>query len=143
MIMKRSYVNLERIISKGVEPVEKVCMTIEITKYLAIAELSMVKKDGQEYKREYSMSREKESMNLTYLKTLIMGLRELKRPVELEIHIPQGYLNIGLNSLSKWKSNGYIKEDGTEIRHNELWQQADELLSNHKISIKLKEGKIR
>lgn len=143
MIMKRSYVNLERIISKGVEPVEKVCMTIEITKYLAIAELSMVKKDGQEYKREYSMSREKESMNLTYLKTLIMGLRELKRPVELEIHIPQGYLNIGLNSLSKWKSNGYIKEDGTEIRHNELWQQADELLSKHQLSIKLKEGKIR
>ena len=116
----------------------KVDMRIELTRYLIITELSMTLKNGQPYSREYSMAREKESMNRTYLKALILGLEQLKCPVDLDIHIPQGYLNIGLNSLNKWKENGYKKDDGSEIRHSDLWQQADKLMEPHNINIVLK-----
>ena len=111
---------------------KQVELRVEISRYLVIASLRLPERD---ISREHEVQREKESMNASSVKGLIIGLKHITEPVELNIIVQPGYLQLGLNSLSKWQQDNYIKADGTEVRHKELWIEAAELLEQHKWKI--------
>ena len=107
-------------------------LRVEVSRYIVIAQLRL---PARNITREHEFQREKESANASSVKGLILGLKHITEPVELDIVIQPGYLTIGLNALSKWQQDSYIKPDGTEVRHKELWMQAAELLEQHKWKI--------
>ena len=107
-------------------------LRVEISRYIVVASLRLPERD---ISREHELQREKESMNASSVKGLILGLEHITEPVELDIITSPGYLTIGLNALEKWQQDNYIKPDGTAVRHKELWMKAAELLEQHKWKI--------
>ncbi len=107
-------------------------LRVEVSRYIVISHLRLPKRN---ITRTHELQREKESMNASSVKGLILGLKHITEPVELDIITQPGYLTVGLNALDKWKQDNYIKPDGTEVRHKELWMQAAELLEQHKWKI--------
>ena len=107
-------------------------LRVEVSRYIVIASFRLLERN---ISREHELQREKESMNASSVKGLILGLKHITEPVELDIITSPGYLTVGINALEKWQQDNYIKADGTEIRHKELWIQVAELLEQHKWQI--------
>ena len=119
---------------------KKVTMEIEICRYIAVSILS-TEINGKVISRPHSIHREKEPINLTYIKILKHGLSKLREAVELTIVIPPGYLSVSLQSLEKWNENGYITGKGTKVKYSDDWQEIHNMLSEciYKVEIKEKE----
>lgn len=116
----------------------KVKIEIEICRYIAVAELSTEVK-GKIISRPHSIHKEKEPINLTYIKILKHSLEHLTESVELTILVPPGYLYSSLQALEKWHKNGYITGKGTEVKYAEKWKTIHNMLSEHIYKVKIKE----
>ena len=116
----------------------KVKLKITIERYIAVAELSTEVK-GKVKSIPHGINREKEPINLTYIKILKHGLEHLTESVELTILVPPGYLYSSLQALEKWHKNGYITGKGTEVKYAEKWKAIHDILSEHIYKVKIKE----
>ena len=75
------------------------------------------------------------------LKALIKALGILQAPCLLTIYTDMDHLIAAYqkNWIQTWKENGWQKAGGKELKNNELWKRAAELLSDHSIKF-VKEG---
>ena len=55
----------------------------------------------------------------------------------ITIHTDSYYLVGNHKKLQQWKENGWKKQDGTEARNADLWQQIMDLESQHKVKYQL------
>src|SRR5262245_12043351 len=75
--------------------------------------------------------------NRMELMAVIRGLSALKRPCRVELITDSQYVAKGLSDwMPKWKSRGWRRGTGRrsgEVKNIELWQQLDQLLSQHSV----------
>ena len=71
----------------------------------------------------------------------IEGLRALREPCEVTLHSDSRYLvdAINLGWLSGWKAAGWKRGKET-LKNPDLWQQLDELLSRHEVTMNWVKG---
>lgn len=113
-------------------------MEITMQRYIAYADLS-TEIDGKIKSRHHEIQREKEPINLTYIKILKHGLEHLTECVELTITVPPGYLSSSLQALEKWNENGYMTGKGTEVKYAEEWKTIHNMLSECIYEVEIKE----
>ena len=75
--------------------------------------------------------------NRMELTAVVMGLRALKRPSDVELFTDSVYVGKGMSEwMPKWKANGWRRREGkkwAEVKNVDLWQQLDELLAEHQV----------
>lgn len=113
-------------------------MEIVMGKYVASVNLSTEIK-GEIRSIPHGINREKEPINLTYIKILKHGLEHLTECVELTIIVPPGYLSSSLKALEKWNENGYMTGKGTEVKYAEEWKTIHNMLSECIYEVEIKE----
>ena len=67
----------------------------------------------------------------------VAALKIVIRPAMITIHTDSYYLVGNHKKLQKWKDNGWKKQDGTEARNADLWQQIMDLESQHEVKYQL------
>lgn len=116
---------------------QKVTLEVEVEKYISIVTLS-VKKNGRIIKRSYQVVRNNDSLNLAYVKCIKEGLRHIIEPVQLIFELKAGYITISLQSVKKWRKNGFLNKSGKEIKYAKEWKEIAEMLSIHEYEIEFK-----
>lgn len=117
---------------------QQVVFQIETSKYIATAILSVKLKNGKVESRAYQIQRKSESVNLIGIMALSEGLKHLIRPVELIFYVSPGYISISLESIEKWRGNGFKNKKGEEIKYAEIWKEIAAELEKHEVKIKIK-----
>jgi ribonuclease HI len=86
-------------------------------------------------KREMSGSSPKTTNNRMELTAAIEGLRALKEPVEVEVVTDSEYLKNGITQwIHGWKRNGWKTSAKKPVVNQDLWEQLDQLVAQHKVS---------
>ena len=67
----------------------------------------------------------------------IAALKRMIRPAMLTIHSDCHYLANGHGKIAVWKSAGWKRENGQDLKNVELWQQLEELLQLHAVRFKV------
>ncbi len=116
---------------------QKVTLEVEVEKYISIVMLS-VERNGRVIKRSYQVVRNNDSLNLAYVKCIKEGLRHIIEPVHLIFKLKAGYITVSLQSVEKWRKNGFLNKSGKEIKYAKEWKTIAELLSIHKYEIEFK-----
>lgn len=116
---------------------QKVTLEVEVEKYISIVTLS-VKRNGRIIKRSYQVVRNNDSLNLAYVKCIKEGLRHIIEPVHLIFKLKAGYTTISLQSVEKWRKNGFLNKTGKEIKYAKEWSEIADMLSTHEYEIKFK-----
>lgn len=66
---------------------------------------------------------------------IIKALAALKKSCDVEIYSDSKYVIDGINSwIINWKRNNWRNSKKQAVKNIELWQQMDELVSQHKIN---------
>lgn len=81
---------------------------------------------------------EKETTNNRMeLTAVIMGLKALKEPCEVQLFSDSKYVCDGLSKgwAKSWKKNNWKKKDGKTALNIDLWEQLLELCETHSLSI--------
>lgn len=77
--------------------------------------------------------------NRMELAAVIEGLASLNRRCRVKLVTDSQYVAKGIESwLSKWKSNGWKRNEGgrfVPVRNVDLWQRLDELLAEHEVRV--------
>ncbi len=75
--------------------------------------------------------------NQMELQAVISGLEALQRRSSVEVVTDSSYVSKGSSEwLPGWKRNGWRRREGTQwkpVKNVELWQQLDQLLSQHDV----------
>jgi len=75
------------------------------------------------------------SANRMHLAGAVAALAELKRPVRIHLYTASDYLKDGATSwIGGWKDRGWTTREGRPVRHRELWQRLEKLLSRHTVT---------
>ena len=73
--------------------------------------------------------------NRMELMAAIAALSALKRRSHVELYTDSAYVKNGISQwIHGWKRNGWKTADKKSVKNAELWQQLDELRSQHEIS---------
>jgi len=73
--------------------------------------------------------------NRMELMAVIQALRALKRRCSVVIHTDSQYVQKGMTEwLPNWKRRGWRTADKKPVKNADLWQQLDELVSEHELS---------
>lgn len=91
--------------------------------------------------KEYSGYVESTTNNRMELTAVIMGLKMLKEPVELNIYSDSAYTvnAFQLGWIDGWILNGWRNANKKSVQNIDLWQELLELIKSHKITwIKVK-----
>ena len=73
--------------------------------------------------------------NRMELTAVIEGLRALKRPVSVTLHVDSQYVMQGVTSwMAGWKRNGWMTRDKKPVKNQELWQELDAELARHQVT---------
>ena len=89
--------------------------------------------DGQT--RELSGGTAETTNNQMELTAVIKGLEALKRPVPLHIVTDSKYVMQGVTQWMKgWKRNGWQTANKKPVANRALWEQLDNLLTDHSVS---------
>jgi ribonuclease HI len=79
--------------------------------------------------------------NRMELTAAIEGLAALKRPCQVELITDSEYVGKGIRDwMPRWKAQGWRRKEGKTFKpvvNLDLWQQLDELLSRHRVTITL------
>lgn len=116
---------------------QRVTLEVEVEKYISIVTLS-VKRESKAIKRSYQVVRNNDSLNLAYVKCIKEGLRHIIEPVKLIFKLKAGYITISLQSVEKWKKNGFLNKSGKVIKYAKEWREIAEMLSIHEYEIEFK-----
>lgn len=73
--------------------------------------------------------------NRMELNAVIQGLRALKRPCRVTLHVDSTYVMNGLQKwLPNWKRNGWRTGDKKPVKNQELWQALDTEVQRHHVT---------
>ncbi|ADG74090.1 ribonuclease H [Cellulomonas flavigena DSM 20109] len=73
--------------------------------------------------------------NRMELSAVIEGLRALKRPCRVTLHVDSTYVMNGLQKwLPNWKRNGWRTGDKKPVKNQELWQALDTEVQRHHVT---------
>jgi ribonuclease HI len=73
--------------------------------------------------------------NRMELMAAIQGLSALTRSCQVDLYTDSQYLRQGMMSwLNSWKKNGWRTSKKEAVKNMDLWQQLDELASNHRVT---------
>lgn len=116
---------------------QKVTLEVEVEKYISIVTLS-VKRESRVIRRSYQVVRNNDSLNLAYVKCIKEGLKHIIEPVNLIFKLKAGYITISLQSVEKWRKNGFLNKSGKEIKYAKEWKEIAEMLSIHEYEVEFK-----
>ena len=87
-------------------------------------------------KKEYSGGEKDTTNNRMELMAVIVGLKKLKEPVELDIYSDSAYVvNAFLeNWIENWINNNWKNSQKKPVSNIDLWKELLELLSPHKVT---------
>lgn len=87
-------------------------------------------------KKEYSGFAENTTNNRMELTAVIMGLKMLKEPVEIDIYSDSAYtVNAFLEGwIENWINNNWHTAGKKPVQNVELWQELLELIQPHKVT---------
>lgn len=91
--------------------------------------------------KEMSGYEDETTNNRMEITAVVMGLKALKYPCEVEIYSDSAYV---VNAFSEgwiygWKKKGWKKADGKDVLNRDLWEELDGLCHIHKTTfIKVK-----
>lgn len=93
---------------------------------------------GHEKKANGSVCLENATNKEAVLTALRDALKRFIKPCTITLRIGNPWVRaqIARGNLEKWKENGYLKSDGTEIAYRKLWEEIAGLLSAHEIKMK-------
>lgn len=73
--------------------------------------------------------------NRMELSAVIFGLQALSRSVEVTVITDSQYVKNGMQQwIHSWKRNGWRTAARKPVKNVDLWQQLDELVTQHKVS---------
>ena len=73
--------------------------------------------------------------NRMELSAVIEGLRALKRPCLITLHVDSTYVMNGLTKwLPGWKRNGWLTGDKKPVKNKELWQALEVEVERHHVT---------
>ena len=73
--------------------------------------------------------------NRMELTAVIEGLRALKRPCAVQLHVDSVYVMNGMKTwIHGWKRNGWRTSDKKPVKNAELWQALDEQVVRHDVT---------
>jgi ribonuclease HI len=85
-------------------------------------------------RREKSGAELETTNNRMELQAVIEGLSALTRPSSVDLYSDSQYVLKGLREwMAGWKQKGWRTADKKPVKNRELWEQLDELKSNHEI----------
>lgn len=89
-----------------------------------------------EHKREYSGGEKETTNNRMELTAVIVGLKKLKYPCEVDVYSDSAYT---VNAFTEgwiyaWKKNGWKKADGKSVLNTDLWEELLALTHVHKVA---------
>ena len=69
------------------------------------------------------------------LTAAIEGLKALKKPVSVELYTDSKYVQQGITKwIEGWKKNGWKTAARKPVKNQDLWQQLDQMMSQHKVT---------
>jgi ribonuclease HI len=87
-----------------------------------------------DHEREISGAEPHTTNNRMELTAVIRALQALKRPVRAQIYTDSEYVRRGITEwVAAWKTRGWRTADRKPVKNQDLWQQLDELVRNHRI----------
>jgi len=73
--------------------------------------------------------------NKMELTAVIEGLRALKEPCDVTLHVDSTYVMQGVKTwMAGWKRNGWRTADKKPVKNQELWQALDAEVTRHHIT---------
>ncbi len=73
--------------------------------------------------------------NKMELTAVIEGLRALKEPCDVTLHVDSTYVMQGVKAwMAGWKRNGWRTADKKPVKNQELWQALDTEVARHHIT---------
>lgn len=73
--------------------------------------------------------------NRMELTAVIEGLRALKRPCVVTLHVDSTYVMQGMQKwLAGWKRNGWMTGEKKPVKNKELWQALDVEVARHTVT---------
>ena len=67
----------------------------------------------------------------------VAALQRMIRPAMITIHTDSHYLANGHGKMAVWKSDGWKRGNGQELKNADLWQQLERLVQPHAIRFKV------
>jgi ribonuclease HI len=73
--------------------------------------------------------------NRMELKSVVEGLRALKRPCRVRVHLDSSYVKNAFTNgwLDRWQRNGWTTSGKQAVKNRELWQELLAEVSRHEI----------
>jgi ribonuclease HI len=72
--------------------------------------------------------------NRMELMAVLMSLKELKKPCEIDLYTDSTYVKNGMTSwIFNWQKNNWRTADKKPVKNADLWQEIFELSKNHQI----------
>ena len=67
----------------------------------------------------------------------VAALQRMIRPAMITIHTDSHYLANGHGKMTLWKSEGWKRGNGQELKNADLWQQLERLLQPYAVRFKV------
>ncbi len=73
--------------------------------------------------------------NRMELTSVIHGLRALKRPCRVRVHVDSSYVKNAFTNgwLTRWQRNGWVSSEKQPVKNRELWQELLVAVARHEI----------
>jgi ribonuclease HI len=88
-----------------------------------------------EHERVLSGGEPATTNNRMELTSVVEGLRALKRPCRVRVHLDSSYVKNAFTNgwLARWQRNGWTTSDKQPVKNRELWQELAAEASRHAI----------
>ena len=94
------------------------------------------------HRKELSGGEKNTTNNRMELTAVIMGLKVLKEPCNVELWSDSKYVVDAIEKswLDKWKRNNWMRNAKSKILNPDLWKELDKLLSVHNVKFRWVKG---
>ena len=87
-----------------------------------------------DHERELKGGEPHTTNNRMELTAAIAALEALKRPCTVDLYTDSQYLRSGITTwIATWKRNGWRTAERKPVKNVDLWQQLDQLLTQHEV----------
>ena len=95
----------------------------------------------KDHKKEICGSSENTTNNIMELTAVIKALNSLKEQCHVILTTDSNYVKEGITTwIDNWKSNGWKTANKKSVKNQDLWEQLDELSSQHDVEWKWVKG---
>lgn len=114
-------------------------LTTELTQTECIAELScFLQYHSLDHRKKYSCERlSVDSVQRAELKALAAGLREIRCPARVIVHLSSKHLTAAIQNdwIKMWKRNGWKNQKGHLVRDWELWKEIYDTVGSKNLTL--------